>query len=203
MARYRESIFKQSRRAGVVLDIAPNVGAKLKRSTPPGQHGAARKKVSEYGVQLAEKQKVRRTYGLLEKQFRRTYEKAVTKKGVTGTVMLQLLEARLDNVVYRAGLGTTRPQCRQLINHGHFLVIGQKVDIPSYQLKPGDIISVREKSKAQIKHVQEVNPFHSPHPPHWLDVDVAGLSAKLKQLPEREDLDQSINESLIIEYYSR
>lgn len=140
---------------------------------------------------------------MLEKQFRRTYEKAVHKKGVTGTVMLQLLESRLDNIVFRAGLATTRPQGRQLINHGHFMVNGQKVDIASYQLKPGDIVSVREKSKAQIKHVQEVNAFHSPHPPHWLDVDVAGLSAKFKQLPEREDLDQSINESLIIEYYSR
>lgn len=203
MARYRESTFKQSRRAGAVLDINPKVGAKLKRSGGPGQHGAARKKVSEYGIQLAEKQKLRRTYGLLEKQFRRTYEKAVQKKGVTGTVLLQLLESRLDNILYRSGLATTRPQARQLICHGHILVNGRKVDIASYQMKPGDIITVREKSKAILKALVDANPHHQPLVPHWLEVDADAQVAKYKQRPEREDLDQTVQEQLIIEYYSR
>lgn len=202
MARYRESTFKQSRRAGAVLDISPKVG-KMKRTALPGQHGAARKKVSEYGVQLAEKQKLRRTYGLLEKQFRRTYEKAVQKKGVTGTVLLQLLEGRLDNILYRSGLATTRPQARQLICHGHVQVNGRKVDIASYQMKPGEIITIREKSKAIFKALQDANPHHVPTVPHWLEVDADAMVAKYKQRPEREDLDQTIQEQLIIEYYSR
>lgn len=202
MARYRESIFKQSRRAGAVLDISPKA-AKMKRTAAPGQHGAARKKLSEYGIQLAEKQKVRRTYGLLEKQFRRVYERAVRKQGVTGTILLQLLESRLDNVLYRSGLATTRPQGRQLIAHGHVQVNGQKVDIASYQLKPGDMLLVREKSKSIFKHVQETNPHHSPLVPHWLEVDENNMVVKFKNVPEREDIDKSINEALIIEYYSR
>lgn len=203
MARYRESVFKQSRRAGVVLDISPKAGAKMKRTAAPGQHGAARKKLSEYGIQLAEKQKVRRTYGLLEKQFRRTYDKAVRKQGVTGTILLQLLESRLDNILFRSGLATTRPQARQLIAHGHVEVNGKKVDIASYQMKPGDILMVREKSKSIFKHVQETNPHHSPLVPHWLEADENSMVAKFKSIPEREDLDQTVNEALIIEYYSR
>ena len=202
MARYRESVFKQSRRAGAILDISPKV-AKMKRTTAPGQHGAARKKLSEYGIQLAEKQKVRRTYGLLEKQFRRVYERAVRKQGVTGTILLQLLESRLDNVLYRSGLATTRPQARQLIAHGHVQVNGHKVDIASYQLKPGDMVMVREKSKSIFKHVQDANPHHSPMVPHWLEVDENNMVVKFKSVPEREDIDKSINEALIIEYYSR
>lgn len=202
MARYRESTFKQSRRAGKILDISPKA-AKMKRTAGPGQHGAARKKVSEYGVQLAEKQKLRRTYGLLEKQFRRMYEKAVRKQGVTGTILLQLLECRLDNILYRSGLATTRPQGRQLIAHGHVVVNGRKVDIASYQMKPGDIVMVREKSKSIFKHVQEANPHHSPLAPHWLEVDDSNMVVKFKAIPEREDIDQSVNEALIIEYYSR
>lgn len=202
MARYRDSIFKQSRRAGAVLDISPKA-ARMKNSNPPGQHGAARKKLSEYALQLAEKQKVRRTYGLLEKQFHRTYERAVRKKGVTGTILLQLLECRLDNILYRSGLATTRPQARQYIVHGHVQVNGQKVDIASYQMKPGDILTVREKSRAILKQLQEANPHHSPMVPHWLEVDDTNMVAKFKAIPEREDLDQTINEALIIEYYSR
>jgi small subunit ribosomal protein S4 len=202
LARYRESVFKQSRRAGAILDISPKV-AKMKRTTAPGQHGAARKKLSEYGIQLAEKQKVRRTYGLLEKQFRRVYERAVRKQGVTGTILLQLLESRLDNVLYRSGLATTRPQARQLIAHGHVQVNGHKVDIASYQLKPGDMVMVREKSKSIFKHVQDANPHHSPMVPHWLEVDENNMVVKFKSVPEREDIDKSINEALIIEYYSR
>jgi small subunit ribosomal protein S4 len=202
LARYRNSIFKQSRRAGAILDISPKA-ARMKNTNAPGQHGAARKKLSEYALQLAEKQKVRRTYGLLEKQFRRTYERAVRKQGVTGTILLQLLECRLDNILFRSGLATTRPQARQLIAHGHIQVNGQKVDIASYQMKPNDILTVREKSKALVKQLQESNPHHTPMVPHWLEVDENNLVAKFKSVPEREDLDQTINEALIIEYYSR
>jgi len=202
LARYRESIFKQSRRAGQVLDISPKI-AKLKRATPPGQHGAARKKLSEYGIQLAEKQKVRRTYGLLEKQFRRTYEKAVRKKGVTGTNFLQLLESRLDNILYRSGLVVSRPQGRQLIAHGHVEVNGHKVDIASYQMKPGDMITVRQKSKSIFKNLLEVSPNQPLSPPHWLSVDADNMVVKFTGPPQREDMDATINEALIIEYYSR
>jgi small subunit ribosomal protein S4 len=202
LARYRNSIFKHSRRAGAILDISPKA-ARMKNTNGPGQHGAARKKLSEYAIQLAEKQKVRRTYGLLEKQFRRTYDRAVRKQGVTGTIMLQLLECRLDNILYRSGLATTRPQARQLIAHGHIQVNGQKVDIASYQMKPGDFLAVREKSKAFVKQLQESNPHHTPMVPHWLEVDENNQVAKFKSIPEREDLDQTINEALIIEYYSR
>jgi small subunit ribosomal protein S4 len=202
LARYRESIFKQSRRAGSVLDISPKVG-RMKKSNPPGQHGAARKKQSEFAIQLAEKQKVRRTYGLLEKQFRRTYDRAVRKQGVTGTILLQLLECRLDNILYRSALATTRPQARQLVAHGHVQVNGQKVDIASYQMKPGDILAVREKSRAFVKQLQESNPHHSATPPHWLEVDETNMVVKFTSIPAREDMDQTINEALIIEYYSR
>lgn len=202
MARYRESIFKQSRRAGTVLDISPKAG-RMKNTNPPGQHGAARKKQSEFAIQLAEKQKVRRTYGLMEKQFRRTYDRAVRKQGVTGTILLQLLEGRLDNILYRSGLATTRPQARQLVSHGHVQVNGQKVDIASYQMKPGDILSVREKSRVLVKQMQETNPHHTAMPPHWLEVDETNMVVKFKSVPEREDMDQTINEALIIEYYSR
>jgi len=202
LARYRESTFKQSRRAGAVLDISPKV-AKMRRTVAPGQHGAARKKTSEYGLQLAEKQKVRRTYGMLEKPFRRCYDRAVRKQGVTGTILLQILESRLDNVLYRSGLVTTRPQGRQMIAHGHVLVNGKRVDIASYQVKAGDMIMVAEKSKAVFKHLVESNPHHAPLVPHWLEVDESNMVVKFKSPPEREDIDQSINEALIIEYYSR
>ena len=202
MARYRESVFKQSRRAGTVLDISPKAG-RMKNSNPPGQHGAARKKQSEFAIQLAEKQKVRRTYGLLEKQFRRTYDRAVRKQGVTGTILLQLLECRLDNILYRSGLATTRPQARQLVAHGHVQVNGHKVDIASYQMKPGDILTVREKSRAFLKQLQESNPHHTAMVPHWLEVDATNMVVKFSSIPAREDMDQTINEALIIEYYSR
>lgn len=202
MARYRDSIFKQSRRAGTILDISPKA-AKMKNNNPPGQHGAARKKLSEYALQLAEKQKVRRIYGLVEKQFRRTYEKAVRRQGVTGTILLQFLESRVDNILYRSGLATTRPQARQLISHGHVEINGHKVDIASYKMKPGDLLAIREKSKALVKNLQAANPHHSPMVPHWLEVDETNMVVKFKSTPEREDLDQTINEALIIEYYSR
>ena len=202
MARYKESVCKQCRRAGVSLCGSPKC-AYLKRQTGPGQHGGARKKLSEYAIQLAEKQKVRRTYGMLEKQFRRTYDRAVKKEGVTGTVFLQLLETRFDSVLYRSGLVATRSQGRQLIGHGHLLLNGQPVDIPSYQLKPGDIISVRQKSVQVFKNLRELSPNQPPVAPHWLEVDIDSGVAKYSMMPHREDMDQTINEALIIEYYSR
>lgn len=202
MARYKESVCKQCRRAGVSLCGSPKC-AYIKRQSGPGQHGAARKKLSEYAVQLAEKQKVRRMYGLLEKQFRRTYERAVKKQGVTGTVLLQLLECRLDNVLYRSGLVATRAQGRQLINHGHVQINGHKVDIASFQMKPGELITVREKSRAIFKQLRELSPNQPPVAPHWLEVDEENLVIKFKLMPEREDIDSTINEALIIEYYSR
>jgi small subunit ribosomal protein S4 len=202
LARYKESVCKQCRRAGVSLCGSPKC-AYIKRPQGPGQHGAARKKLSEYAIQLAEKQKVRRMYGLLEKQFRRTYERAVKKQGVTGTVLLQLLEARFDNILYRSGLVATRSQGRQLIAHGHFQINDHKVDIPSYQMKVGEIITVREKSRAVLKNLRELSPNQALTAPHWLEADVDNNVVKFKLVPQREDIDQSINEALIIEYYSR
>ena len=202
MARYKESVCKQCRRAGTSLCGSPKC-AYVKRQSSPGQHGAARKKLSEYAIQLAEKQKVRNTYGLLEKQFRRTYDKAVKNKGVTGTVLLQLLESRLDNILFRSGLVATRSQGRQMINHGHVQINGQKVDVASYQMKPGQLLSIREKSKAIFKKLRELSPNQPPVAPHWLTVDEDNMVIKFAMIPSREDLDMTINEALVIEYYSR
>ncbi len=199
MARYRESTRKLARNSGGSLDGYPKT-QNMRRSYPSGQHGQARKKKSEYALQLLEKQKVKRTYGVLEKPFSRYYKYAVGRQGVTGTILLQRLESRLDNIVFRAGLGYSRPQARQMVSHGHFLLNGKKVDIPSMILKPGDIVTVREKSQAYIKSIAEsyVAPL-----PSWLEVDTNTLTAKFMAVPEREELDQSINEQLIIEFYSR
>jgi small subunit ribosomal protein S4 len=202
LARYRGSVLKLSRKVGVVLDIKPKFFG-TKKTTPPGQHGGARKKSSEYALQLMEKQKVRFTYGVSEGQMVRLYKRAVRKKGVTGTILLQILETRLDKVVYRSGLAATLPQARQLVSHGHILVDGKKVDIASYEVKPGQLISVREKSKAFVKQLHEVNPYYAPVSSHWIEFDADNLAVKFKGIPEREDLDQTINEALIIEYYSR
>ncbi|MEB3286095.1 MAG: 30S ribosomal protein S4 [Vampirovibrionales bacterium] len=201
MARYRGSVVKHSRSAGTNLDGSAKTDKALKkRPYAPGQHGQARKKVSEFGVQLKEKQRVKRMYGLIEKQFRKNYEIASRKKGVTGTVMLQRLEARFDNLVFRSGLAKTRRQARQMVAHGHFMVNGKKVDIASCILKVGDVISVREQSKAFFKSIQE---SHTPLVPHWLDTNFDKLETVYKLSPEREDIDQTIKEALIIEFYSR
>lgn len=199
MARYRQSIRKLARNSGGTLDGYPKTQG-MKRSYPSGQHGQARKKKSEFAIQLLEKQKVKRTYGVLEKQFSRYYKYAVARPGVTGTVLLQRLESRLDNIVYRGGFGYSRPQARQLISHGHVLVNGQKVDIPSYIMKPGDVITVRERSKEFVN--QQIASFNAPIP-SWLEVDNNVPSIKFMAVPEREEMDQSINEQLIIEFYSR
>ena len=199
MARYRGSVCKLSRSVGVPLDGYPKT-ERMKRTYGPGQHGQARKKPSEYALQLQEKQKVRYTYGLSEKQFRKYYDIAQSKKGVTGTVFLQRLESRLDNILYRSGLVMTRPQSRQAITHGHIRVNGRKVDIPSYIMKIGDEITIREASKKFIRTQTDSN---ANTVSDWLDVDDVGLSVRFKALPERSEIDQSFKEQLIIEYYSR
>lgn len=199
MARYRESIRKLARNTGGTLDGYPK-SENLRRAYPSGQHGQARKKLSEYALQLKEKQKVRRTYGVLEKPFRTVYKKAVRRKGVTGTILLQTLESRLDNILYRSGLAQSRPQSRQLISHCHILVNGRKVNIPSYQMKVGDFITVRERSKALFRSLQE---NRSPVIPSWLEVDSEALAVRFAATPMREEIDPTINEHLIIEFYSR
>jgi len=174
-----------------------------KRPTPPGQHGHARqRKMSEYGTQLREKQKARRAYGMLETQFHRTYLNALKMKGVSGENLLQLLERRLDNVVYRAGLASSRAQARQLVNHGHFLVNGQRVDIPSYSVKQGDVISVGSTSR-EIELFKVLREGSARILPKWLTVNYDELKATVDALPERGDVDFALQENMIIEYYSR
>jgi len=169
----------------------------------PGQHGQSKRraKQSEYGIQLMEKQKAKYTYGILERQFRNLFEKAARKRGITGVVLLQLIESRLDNVVYRLGIGKTRSQARQLVSHRHILVNGELVNIPSYMLKPGDVVSVRERSKS-LEIITDslegtVNRFS------WLDFDRAAMSGKFMNYPERSDIPENINEQLIVELYSK
>jgi small subunit ribosomal protein S4 len=205
LARYRESVCKLCRNEGEKLYLkgsrcdTPKC-AISRRSYGSGQHGNARKKLSEYALQLRAKQKLRRTYGMLEKPFRRNYEVASHLRGVTGTIMLQRLEARFDNVVYRSGLTGSRALSRQLIQHGHFLVNGRKVDIPSYLIKPADVITVRPGSEALMRNLLEGRALMTPH---WIELDSAKLVITYKQEPERVDLDQSVKELLITEYYSR
>jgi small subunit ribosomal protein S4 len=176
-----------------------------KRNFPPGQHGKDKKpKIVGYGLQLREKQKARRYYGVLEGQFRNGFEKAVNTKGITGEVMLNLLERRLDNTVYRMGFGTSRNAARQIVRHGHILVNAKKVNIPSYVVKPGDVIEVREKSKKHpaILHASDVTSVYPS--PNWLEVDRDNLKARVIQQPKREDLVQiQLNEQLIVELYSK
>lgn len=200
MARYTGPTWKISRRLGISLS---GTGKELqKRPYPPGQHGPGqRRKLSEYGLQLQEKQKLRFMYGLTERQFRRTFEEAGKMKGVHGENFMILLESRLDNIVYRLGLARTRRQARQLVNHGHILVDGKRVDIPSYRLKPGQKVSVREKSRNLqiIKENLELNN----HIPDYLTFDKDKLEGTFIRYPERSELPAEITESLIVEFYSR
>ena len=183
----------------------PKKGATEKRISAPAQHGRDRKpKIFAYGIQWREKQRARRYYGLLEKQFRNLFEKASAMKGVTGDNMLNMLERRLDNVVYRTGLATSRPQARQMIRHGHFSVNGHKVDIPSYQMKPNDVLEVREKSKKNVTILAARDATAHAPSPNWLEVDRENLKARVLQQPKREDLVQiQLNEQLIVELYSK
>ena len=206
MARYIGPKCKLSRREGTDLQLKSGVAAfdkKCKSETPPGQHGARRGRLSDYGVQLREKQKVRRIYGVLEKQFRRYFAEASRRKGNTGETLLQLLESRLDNVVYRMGFGSTRAEARQLVSHKAILVNGKAVNIPSYSVKLNDVISIREKSKTQARIVESVTLAEQMGFPLWVNVDAKKMEGSFKSIPERADLSQEINESLIVELYSR
>lgn len=169
-------------------------------SFPPGQHGQKKRKISDYGEHLLEKQKIRWTYGTSERQFVRLYEEASKAKAATGIVLLQLLERRLDNIVFRSGFFASRDQARQIINHGHVLVNGIKLDVASARLNPGDVISFREKSKALVKTMAAGLQHLKPH---WLDVKNDQLSIKFISIPEREDIDQTFRENLVVEHYSR
>ncbi len=175
-----------------------------RKNFPPGQHGMnkRRKKTSEYGIQLKEKQKAKYTYGVLERQFHKTFDKAQRAKGVTGEVLLQLLESRLDNVVYRLGIAPTRAAARQLVSHGHITVNGQVVNVPSYQLKPGDIVGVREKSKSLETIVDSLTTRKYSKLP-WLEWDDAQMAGKFMTVPERSDIPENIREQLIVELYSK
>jgi small subunit ribosomal protein S4 len=172
-----------------------------RRSAPPGQHGLGRKKTSDYGLQLREKQKAKRFYGLLEKQFHNTFVKAAAKKGITGDNLLVMLETRLDNVVFRMGFASSRKEARQLVNHGHFTVNGRKVDIPSYQVAPGSVVAVKKKSHKSPKF-EEIKDMQI-SVPAWISVDVAKLEGTVLNLPAREEIDTPIAEHLIVELYSK
>lgn len=174
-----------------------------RKNYPPGQHGNSkrRKKTSEYAVQLMEKQKAKYTYGMFERQFRNVFEKASRKKGITGTILLQLIEARLDNVVFRMGIGPTRDGARQLVSHRHITVNGEIVNIPSYSVKPGDVVGVREKSKS-LEVI--ANSLHGKsHSFSWIEWDDASMTGKFLNYPEREDIPENIKEQLIVELYSK
>jgi small subunit ribosomal protein S4 len=199
MARYTGPRYKLSRRLGISLS---GTGKELKRAYPPGQHGPTqRKKLSEYGLQLQEKQKLRHMYGMNEKQFKTLFEKAIKLKGIAGENFMILLESRLDNLVYRLGLSHTRAGARQLVNHGHVTVNGKKVDIPSYQVKPGDVIGLREKSR-NLAVVQEAVNDRS-YLPDYLSFNEQAMEGTYVRLPERSELPAEINEKLIVEFYSR
>ncbi|MEG1747204.1 MAG: 30S ribosomal protein S4, partial [Oscillospiraceae bacterium] len=175
-----------------------------RRPFAPGMHGQGRnKKVSEYGMQLREKQKARRYYGVLESQFHKYYLMASARKGVTGENLLSILESRLDNVVYRLGFAMSRPEARQLVNHGHFTINGKKVDIPSYLVKPGEVVALKETSRSMDKFKSAMESNGSRQAPKWLDFDKTNLSAKVVALPQREDIDLPIAEHLIVELYSK
>ena len=201
MARYTGPKTKIARKFGEPIFGDDKVLAK--KNYPPGQHGAnRRKKTSEYGAQLREKQKAKYTYGVLERHFRNLFEKAARTKGITGEVLLQLLESRLDNVVYRLGLAASRPAARQLVLHKHICVNGKNVNIPSYRVMPGDVITVREKSKSLEVIADAMAGFnHSKYP--WIEWDNSIKGGKFLHLPQREDIPETIKEQLIVELYSK
>lgn len=205
MSRYTGSIFRKSRRLGFsILETGKEFAKGKQRRYAPGLHGLRRSKPSDYGVHLREKQKVRFMYGLSEKQFRNTYRKATKKTGIAGTLFLQALESRLDNSVYRAGFAETRRQARQLVNHGHFLVNNKKVDIPSFQLKQGDIFELTTRKGGKIRKNQQIlTSLETRTPAAWLEVDKDNFKVVFNRMPERSELNQEIKESLIVEFYSK
>jgi small subunit ribosomal protein S4 len=211
MARYKDAVCKQCRREGEKLFLkgerclSPKCAVE-RRPYPPGLHGRQsqyRRKVSDYGLQLRAKQKARRVYGVLERQFRRYFREAERRRGLTGTNLLVILESRLDNVVYRLGLAASRPQARQLVRHGHFEVNGRKVNIPSYLVQPGDVVGVRTPSRSKAIFKEMALDLEHRAVPEWLSRDDITMSGRVMGQPEREDIDISINEQLIVEYYSR
>ncbi|WP_366923236.1 30S ribosomal protein S4 [Metallumcola ferriviriculae] len=208
MARYRDSVCRQCRREGQKLYLKSDrcysdkcaIG---RREYAPGQHGQRRKKVSEYGLQLREKQKTRRIYGVLEKQFRKYFAEAERQKGITGDNLLRLLEKRLDNVVFRLGFAGSRVEARQLVLHGHFKVNGRKVNIPSFLVRLGDEITVKDTSKSSVKFKEIAEAAAHKTPPAWLEADVENFTGKVIALPQREDIDVPVEDHLIVELYSR
>ena len=208
MARYTEAVCRLCRREGAKLFLKGTRCYTKKcsferRPTPPGQHGVRRRKMGEYGIQLREKQKVRRVYGVLERQFRNYYNEAESHTGVTGEALLQLLETRLDNVVFRLGFASSRAQARQLVCHGHFAVNGTPTDIPSFVMRPGDRVEVREshRSREPFKVVKETLKGHQA--PDWLSLDAAKLAGSVSTLPRRDQMPLDLSEQLVVEYYSR
>ena len=211
MARYNDAVCKQCRREGEKLFLkgerclTPKCAVE-RRPYPPGLHGRQaqfRRKVSDYGLQLRAKQKAKRVYGVLERQFRRYFREAERRRGLTGTNLLVLLESRLDNVVYRLGLALSRPQARQLVRHGHFEVNGRKVNIPSYLVQQGDVVAVRQRSRKLMGFKEIALDLEHRAVPDWLSRDEETMSGRVMSMPEREDIDITINEQLIVEYYSR
>jgi small subunit ribosomal protein S4 len=209
MARNLDAKCRQCRREGEKLFLKgekcfTDKCAIERRGYAPGQHGQkSGTRLSDYGKQLREKQKTRRIYGLLERQFRRTYAEAARSKGVTGERLLQILESRLDNVAYRMGFGASRSEARQVVRHNGILVNGKRVNIPSYQVSPGDVIEIADKSKAQLRLKSAAEAVQSRGVPEWIEVDAKTLKGKFKALPARADMSTSVNESLIIELYSK
>ncbi len=206
MARYTGPACRLCRREGIKLFLK---GTKCfsnkcpfdRRKSAPGQHGKAQRKLTEYGLRLREKQKLKRIYGVLERQFRRYFEEASKGKGVTGERLLQILETRLDNVVYRLGWALSRDQARQLVSHKKILVNGKRVNIPSYNVKVGDIIEIAEKDLVPIQEALET--FSNRYVPSWLEVDNVNLRGKVLRLPTREEIDVPVQEQLVVEFYSR
>lgn len=201
MARYTGPRHKACRRARTPLCQSKRCPVD-RRPYPPGEHGRGRIRESDYLVQLREKQKLRAMYGVLERQFRRYYEEADRRGGITGDTLLQLLEQRLDNIVWRSGLAATRPQARQLVNHGHLQVNGKKVDIPSFQVKPGDVVTVRPSSRDLIV-IQHAIDTQGREVPAWLSVDLGERRVVVNDHPRRDQIDTDINEQLIVELYSK
>ncbi len=211
MARYTDAVCRLCRREGQKLFLkgerclSPKCAIE-KRNTPPGAHGKKavfKRKTSDYGMQLREKQKARRVYGVMEKQFRRYFKEATRRKGLTGAQLLSILESRLDNVVYRLGFGDSRAQARQLVRHGHFDVNGRKTNIPSFQVAPGDVIKVRDNSRVMTYFKDRAQVLQSVRIPAWLNLSLANMSGSMVAAPTREDVEIPLNEQLIVEYYSR
>jgi len=208
MARYTEAVCRICRREGAKLFLKGSrcytkKCAFERRPTPPGQHGVRRRKVGEYGLQLREKQKVRKTYGVLERQFRNYFIAAENRPGVTGENLLRSLETRMDNVVYRAGFAPSRAAARQLVTHGHFAVNGVPTNIPSYQLKAGDKVEVRESRRGREPFKVAKETLRNHQPPEWLSIDAGSLSGTVVTPPSRDQMPLDLNEQLVVEYYSR